>query len=150
VQSIHARALEGGKGCRFGSREEFLGWLYTVAESHLADRHAYWAALRRKPDRLLRLTRAGSTTDDPAAVREPAITSTGPGTRAGRDEDSRRAARALDLLLPKDRALVEGLVAGIALEEQADRLGISYTAARQARHRALRRFRDAFAALARA
>jgi RNA polymerase sigma factor (sigma-70 family) len=149
VQSILARALEGGRECRFGSREEFLAWLYAVAASHLADRHAYWAALRRRPERLLRLTRDGSTTGDPAAVREPPTPGPGPGTRAGRDEEARRAVRALEFLLPRDRALVDGLLADLSLEEQAVRLGISYTAARQARHRALERFRDAFAALAR-
>jgi DNA-directed RNA polymerase specialized sigma24 family protein len=149
VQSILARALEGGKGCRFGSREEFLGWLYAVAASHLADRHAYWAALRRSPGRLLRLTRAGSTTGDPAAVPEPAHPGAGPGTRAGLGEEARRAARALEFILPRDRALVEWLVADVPLEEQAKRLGIAGAAARQARHRALRRFRDAFAALSR-
>lgn len=145
VQAIHARALEHGAACEFPAREAFLKWLYRVAASHLADRHAYWAALRRRPDRLLRLTRPGTESDDPAAVQEPASGGTGPGTRAGRDEDARLAAAALDLLLPRDRDLVEWLVAEIPLEEQAARLGISYTAARQSRHRALARFRDAYA-----
>jgi RNA polymerase sigma factor (sigma-70 family) len=149
VQAIHARALEHGTGCTFVAREPFLAWLYKVAASHLADRHSYWSALRRSPDRLLRLTRAGSDTADPLAVPEPATHATGPGTRAGRDEDSRRAARALALLPPRDRLLVEGLAADVPLDAQAERLGISYTAARQSRHRAVARFRTAYAALLR-
>ena len=149
VQAICARALEHGAACRFAARAAFLAWLHKVAGSHLADRHAYWAALRRAPDRLLRLTSPGSDTDDPAAVREPALTATGPVTRAGRDEDTRRAERALTLLLPRDRTLVEWLVAEVPLEEQARRLAISYTAARQSRHRALTRLRAAFEALGR-
>jgi RNA polymerase sigma factor (sigma-70 family) len=149
VQSIHARALDGGRKCRFGSRQEFLAWLYAVAASHLADRHAYWAALRRRPGRLVHLTRAGAGTDDPAGVREPAGRGPGPVTSAGRAEESRLAARALDLLLARDRRLVEWMVAEVPLEEQARRLGVSYTAARQARHRALERFREAYAVLGR-
>jgi RNA polymerase sigma-70 factor (ECF subfamily) len=147
VQSIHARALEHGVGCSFPSRAAFLSWLYKVAASHLADRHAYWAALRREPHRLLRITCGTAGKDDPGAVLEPVSDATGPGTRADRDEAARRADRALALLLPRDRAFVEWTVAGLPLEEQAQRLGISYTAARQSRHRALARLRDVFAAL---
>lgn len=147
VQSIHARALEAGAQCAFPSRSAFLTWLYKVAASHLADRHAYWAALRREPSRLLRITQAGSAGSDLGATPEPADDATGPGTRAARDEDAARAEKALALLLPRDRAFVEWTVAGLALEEQAARLGISYTAARQSRHRALTRLRSVFAAL---
>jgi DNA-directed RNA polymerase specialized sigma24 family protein len=149
VQAIHARALEHGADCTFVAREPFLKWLYRVAASHLADRHSYWRALRRSPDRLLRLTHAGSDTDDPVAVPEPVTPATGPGTRAGREEEARLALRALTLLLPRDRSLVEGLVADVPVEEEARRLGVTYTAARQARHRAVARFRTAHAALAR-
>ncbi len=145
AQSILARALERGRGCVFPNRAAFLEWLYRVAATHLADRHAYWAALRREPQRLRRITCDGSP--DAGAVREPASDATGPGTRAGRAESARRAERALGLLLPRDRAFVEWTVADIPLEEQASRLGISYTAARQARSRALARLRSVFAAL---
>ena len=149
VQSIHARALESGADLQFPTRKAFLAWLYKVAASHLADRHAYWAALRREPDRLLRITRDGAGTRDARSVPEPAGDATGPGTRAGRDEESRLAEKALSLLLPRDRSLVEWSVADLPLEEQAERLGVSYTAARQARARALERLRKVFATLRR-
>lgn len=145
AQSILARALERGQGCAFPNRAAFLEWLYKVAASHLADRHAYWAALRREPQRLLRITCSG--TADEGATPEPATDATGPGTRADRSESARRAERALGLLLPRDRAFVEWTVADLPIEEQAARLGISYTAARQARSRALARLRSVFAAL---
>ena len=147
VQAIHARALEHGANCSFPSRAAFLAWLYKVAASHLADRHAYWAALRREPHRLLRITSGAGGTHDPGAAPEPVSDTTGPGTRADREESARRAERALALLLPRDRAFVEWTVAGLPLDEQAQRLGISYTAARQSRHRALTRLRSVFAAL---
>lgn len=143
VQSIHARALEHGAGCAFPSRSAFLEWLYRVAASHLSDRRAHWAALRRDPCRLLRITRGIAS--DGRSVAEPVADATGPGTRADRDDAARRAEEALTLLLPRDRELVEWTIAGVPLEDQATRLGISYTAARQARHRALARLRSVFA-----
>lgn len=149
VQAIQVRALEHGRDCAFATREAFFAWLYKVAASHLADRHTYWAAQRRASERLLRLTRSGSQTRDPLAVPEPATPAEGPSTQAGREDDERKALRALDLLLPRDRDLVEWMAQDVPLEEQARRLGISYTAARQSRHRALERFRTAFALLGR-
>ena len=57
--------------------------------------------------------------------------------------------RALDPLLPKDRAMVEENMAGVALEEQVERFGVSFTSAQKACHRDLWRIRDAFAAQSR-
>jgi DNA-directed RNA polymerase specialized sigma24 family protein len=54
------------------------------------------------------------------------------------------ALEALATLLPKDRDLVRWSSEAVPLEEQAERLGISYDAAKQARLRALERFRKAY------
>jgi DNA-directed RNA polymerase specialized sigma24 family protein len=70
---------------------------------------------------------------------------TGPSTFAARREMIALAARALDLLLPRDRDLVRWSSEGVPLEEQADRLGIAYEAVGKARQRAVERFKKTFA-----
>jgi hypothetical protein len=55
------------------------------------------------------------------------------------------AIEALATLLPKDRDLVRWSSEDVPLEEQAKRLGVSYDVAKQARLRALERFRKAYA-----
>jgi len=136
LQGLHLRALERGAAARFDSRGAFLKWIHTVARTHLADRREYWSALKRDSARLVRLSTAGAG--------EAAGTGTGPFTFAARRELAAIAVRALAVLRPRDRRLVRWTAEGVSLEEQAERLGISYTAARQARTRAVNRFRKAF------
>lgn len=142
VQGVHLRALSGGGEFEYRGDKEWLGWLYALARSHIADRHAHWSALKRRPSRLLRLT--GGATDDPDAAAEPAGSATGPSTFASRREQLATAVRALALLLPRDRDLVRWHSEGVDLDEQARRLGIGYDAAERAHLRALDRFRKAF------
>lgn len=141
VQAIHVRALEHEADFRWRGREPFFAWLHQVARTCLADRHAHWAALRRRPSRLVRLTRAGSTS---GAAEEPRAPGPGPSTVASRREDLVRAVRVLDLLLPRDRDLVTWTAEDVDADEQARRLGISRDAAERARRRALERFRKAY------
>jgi RNA polymerase sigma factor (sigma-70 family) len=138
VQGISLRALERANSFRDQGAEAFRAWITTVARSYLADRANYWRALRRKPGALLRLTSGGT-----GGV-EPASTATGPSTFAARREHLKLAARALAALPPRDRDLVKWTSEDVPLEEQAKRLGLSYDAAKQARLRALERFRKAF------
>jgi RNA polymerase sigma factor (sigma-70 family) len=142
VQGIHLNALRHGARFRYQGREPFLAWMHTVARHHIATRRAYWHALKRRPRGLLRLTRAPGT--DPRGVAEPAAGATGPSTFAGRAEHVARAARALDLLLERDRQLVQWASAGTADAEIAERLGLSRAAAERARQRALGRYRKTF------
>ncbi len=144
AQGIRAQALERGRDFEFRTEKEFLSWLYSVARSYLADRHAYWTALKRRPARLLRLTWAGSDTSDAAAVPEPPGTRTGPSTFASRREQLALAVKALALLLPRDRDLVTWDAEGHSVAELAQRLAISHEAAERARRRALERFRKAY------
>ena len=105
VQGIHVRAVERAAEFRYRGREPFFAWIYTLARSHIADRHAYWAALRRRPARLVRLGTA-SGTGAGGSVGEPAATSTSPSAFASRREQLDIALRALALLMPRDRDLI--------------------------------------------
>ena len=107
LQGVQVRALERADQFEYRGREPFLAWIYRLTRSHLADRRAYWSALKRRPARLVRITRA-TPRDDTSAVQEPAGARTGP-------------------------------------ETFAQRLAISYDAAKQARSRALDRYRRAYA-----
>ncbi len=132
VQGIHVRALEAPYEHR--GREPFLKWMYQLARRHLAGRYAHWVALRRKPAALVRLTQAdGATASD-----------TGPRTYAERRELLTIAVRALAILPPKDRQMVQWESEDVPLAERADNMGVSYAAADSARRRALERFRKTF------
>ncbi len=138
VQGITLRALERANSYRDEGAAAFRAWIAAVARSYLADRANYWKAVRRKPGALLRLTSGGTGGVDPAA------TATGPSTFAARREHLELAMRALAALPPRDRDLVRWTSEDVPLEEQAKRLKIGYDAAKQARLRALGRFRKAF------
>jgi RNA polymerase sigma factor (sigma-70 family) len=140
AQGIHARALERGASYRHQGREQFLAWIYSVARTHLADRHHYWGALRRRPSSLVRLANEGST----GVSLEPAATATGPSTFAARREMVHLVAQAMSILREQDRSLVRWLGDGLPMREQASRLGLSYDAAESASRRALERFRKAY------
>ncbi|HEX5138864.1 MAG TPA: sigma-70 family RNA polymerase sigma factor [Planctomycetota bacterium] len=133
LQGVRLRALEHAAEFRYEGREAFFAWLHALARSYLADREKHWSALRRNPGALLRLTAA-----------DPASTATGPSTFASRKEQLKLALEALATLLPKDRDLVRWSSEDVPLEDQAARLGVSYDAAKQARLRALERFRKAY------
>ncbi len=137
-QGVVLRALERGGRYRDDGEASFVAWLRAVGRSYLADRSRYWQALRRRPGGLLRLTAHGSR-----GV-EPADGGPGPSTVASRKEHLRLAVQALATLLPRDRDLVQWSSEEVPLEEQARRLGVGYDAAKQARLRAIERFRKAF------
>jgi len=143
VQAVHLRALEGAARFSFRGERAFLEWMYAVARSHLADRHAYWLALRRSPGALVRLTR-GATTGGGAAAPEPPRDATGPATFAERRDELELAYAALAALLERDQRLVRWSCDGREIREIAKELGVSYDAAERARLRALERFRKAY------
>jgi len=143
-QAIQLRALERGGSFQYGGREPFLGWLHKVARSHLADRHAYWSALRRRPAALLRLTFGATPAPGQPAASMPPGADTGPQTFADRREQVELAIKALALLLPRDQNLIQWASEGVDITEQASRLGLSYDAAERAGARARDRFRKAF------
>ncbi len=144
TQGVHLKAISRAGDFEYRSRPEFEAWVVRIARAHMADRHAHFSAAKRRPERLLRLTRSDSDTRDPASERMPAAATPGPATSADNAEQLRLAQRALTLLLPRDADLVRAEADGLSIQDQADELGISYAAAQRARLRALERYRRAF------
>jgi len=148
VQGIHLRALEAERHFEWRGEKEFLGWLAAVARQHFADRHAYWTALRRRAGKMLRLSALATGTDAGPAEAPPRSPGPGPATLAERRDLLVRAARAIEVLYPRDRDLVRAIVEDEPLSDLARRLGVGYEAAKKARLRALTRFRKAIELLA--
>jgi len=146
VQGVHLRAIEGQSGFEYRSEPEFVGWLFTLAQRHVADRHDYWTALKRRSGSVLRFTLSQGVGGTPL----PAGSTAGPGTFASRRELLELATRSLAALPERDRRLVEWMSEQVPLEDQAARLGISYAAVQRAGVRAQERFRKTFELVRRA
>src|SRR6185436_16816444 len=115
-------------------------WLMRVADNFVKDRRDHWATLKRDGTRLLRISFGDSVAVGMRGVNDLAASVTGPSTFAVRREQVAVAAIALDMLLPRDRELIEGLCNGLSIDEQAQRLGATYEAIERARLRAVERF----------
>jgi len=145
AQGVRTRALERGGSFEYEGDGPFFAWLHRVAQSYLADRANYWSALKRRSSALLRLT-AGGTEGTPgtAAASMPISTATGPATVANRKELLTLAVQVLAALPDRDARLIRWSSEGVTIREQAERLGISYEAAKKAAQRALDRYREAY------
>lgn len=142
VQGICETALHAAAELDVRGDEAFRAWLWTVARRYLAARKRYWGARKRDGGRVLRL---GATHGAPPLV----DTATGPITFADRREHLILAARAIALLLPRDRDLVRWSSEDVDVDTIARRLGISRDAAVRARSRALERLRKTFLVVSR-
>jgi len=142
VQSIHLHALEHRDAFQYRGLEPFLAWINEVARRYLKDRRDHWAALKRRPAGLVRLTQVGS--NDPGAAAEPAGRGTGPATFAARREQLNLAVRALEMLMPRDRDLVRWTTQGHDDDSIATRMHLERKTAARARQRAVERFRKAY------
>jgi DNA-directed RNA polymerase specialized sigma24 family protein len=143
AQAVCAHALAHGAGAASAGPIQ-PGWLFRVAEHYLSDRRDHWSTLKRMGGEVLRTSYAEDPSQDFGAVRELASSVTGPSTFAVRREMLHLATLALDMLLPRDRDLVDGFCRGESLEEQAQVLGGNAVAAAKARSRAMERFRRCF------
>jgi RNA polymerase sigma factor (sigma-70 family) len=150
VQGVHLRALAAADTFTWQGEKPFLAWMHALARAHISDRREHWAAAKRDAGRLLRLTDDPARTSDPRAVASPPEVRRGPATAASHADEVRLALQALSLLSPRDRELVGWESEGVAIDDQAARLGVTYEAAQRARLRAIERFRKTFAVLARA
>ncbi len=144
TQAVVVRALENREQFEYRGDDAFVGWVFTLGRNVLSDRRDHWSALKRRSGVLLRYTASVAASDDPRAVAEPSAEIAGPSTFAARREQIILATRALDLLLPRDRKLVVWSSEGVDIDEQAERLGLSYAAVTQARRRALERLRKSY------
>ena len=145
AQGVRVRAMQRGTAFSYEGEAPFFGWLNRVAQTYLADRANYWSALKRSSASLLRLTAGGgAVSPGTAAADTPVSTMTGPATMAHRKELLTLAVQVLSALPERDARMVRWSSEGVTLQEQADRLEISYEAAKKAGQRALERFREAY------
>jgi RNA polymerase sigma factor (sigma-70 family) len=144
AQDVCALALRHAERLELRGEPAFRAWLFEIAKNHMADRRDYWSALKRAGAVVLRLGVAESGDASWHEVRDVAASVTGPSTFAARREQLALAARALSLLLPRDRALVEAVARGVTAREQALELGWKSGAVESARKRALERYRKTF------
>jgi RNA polymerase sigma factor (sigma-70 family) len=149
VQGIHLKALEGARNFEYRGDKEFRAWLSQVARRFLADRARHWKSLRREAGAMLRVSAGGSGTFGSGGAVDPSATGTGPRSFAARREEVVLAMRALTALFPRDQELIAWIADDLPLDEIARRLGIGYDAAKQARLRAIERFRKTAAAVQR-
>src|SRR5687768_4823928 len=148
VQGVHQEALRSAERLEWRGEEAFMAWLYQIARRHLNNRRDHWFAIKRNGANILRLTWTGPQGE---AQRIPlADTATGPATFANRREQMTLATKALSLLLPRDREIVQWTAAGLSIEDQAARLGMSVEAAQRAKNRAIERLQKAFTIVSRA
>lgn len=144
MQGVHVRCVEQQASFVYRSEPEFLAWAYAIVRGHIADRHDYWSALKRRSGRVLRYTMSQGSEAGRSGVQLPPGSRTGPGTFAERRELLAIATRALAALPTRDQQLVQWHSEKVSLEDQASRLNITYAAAQKAGLRALERFRKTF------
>jgi len=144
AQGVHLQALENRDHFTYQGEEKFMAWLFRLARQHVADRHAYWHALKRNACSVLRISSGDSVSGSFASAVDPPASITGPFTFAQRKELVNTAMKAVASLPPRDRDLVIWMSQGLSIQDMADRLEITYVAAERARLRALDRFRKAF------
>ncbi|MGH7149752.1 MAG: hypothetical protein ACREIU_03585, partial [Planctomycetota bacterium] len=125
----------------------FLGWIAKVARGHIAKRHRYWSVRGRRAGGGTRLS--ATTFGGGSSRREPLAAGAGPRTALLRSEELGQVGKAISVLLPRDRVLLQWSSEGIPIEEVARRLGLSRESAGRVRLRALERFRAAFEAISR-
>ena len=144
VQGMVASALQSAGGFEYQGDAQLLGWLRKVAERYIRDRSEYWNADKRTP-----LPRHSITTSDPSTLTpargvNPPARAPGPATGASQKDEVEAALRAIATLSQRDREILQWLKEGVEPDEMADLLGVSLDAARQAKRRAIERFRDAY------
>lgn len=143
AQGVHMHALRVEERFEYQGEPQFIGWLYAVARRYIADRNAYWKALKRNAGTMLRLTFGASSEPGSGAFAPPARL-TGPQTFAQRREMVDVAAEAIAALPERDQRIVELANRGMDIDQLADALEVSAAAAQRARHRAVERFEKLF------
>ena len=146
AQGVHLHAVRVEDRFEYQGEGPFVRWLLRLAKQHMADRVEYWTALKRDAGPMLRITYGASTTSGGV---QPATPDSGPVTRASRHELLDVAARALDGLPPRDRAIVTLLSGGASIADIAAQLEVTQSAAQRARLRAIERFKKIYTIVSR-
>ncbi len=144
VQGVHLRALEVAERFEYRGEAEFINWLKQLARQHIADRHRYWGARKRCARNMLRLTAADMSTSDSRTGLQIAASTTSPSGYAVRKERFATAIRAISVLLPRDRQIIDWIAEGKPVAEIAETLGLGLEAAERARRRTIERFLEVY------
>lgn len=142
MQGVFTRAIEAAEGFEERNDDSTRAWLFRLARNYLVDRNRHWLATKRRSGQVLRFEMSRSGESTPAL--DPMASQTSPSQFAMRREQLILAARAMNLLMDRDRDLVTWTAQGMSLSDQAERLGIGYDAAAKASQRAQNRFRDVY------
>lgn len=148
VQGVHQEALRAADRLEWRGEDAFMGWLFQIARRYISNRRDHWFAIKRHGANILRLTWTGA--EGEVQQMPLADTATGPVTFANRREQMTLATKAVALLLPRDRDIVQWTAAGVTVQEQATRLNMSVEAAQRAKNRAVERLQKAFTIVSRA
>ncbi len=144
VQGIHMHALRVEEKFEYLGDQAFKGWLMKIAEQHIADRHRYWNAKKRKAERMIQLSGTQSEGSESPGRVDPVSPNTGPFSFAAREDDVDLALEAIKVLKERDQQFVHWMSEGLSTGEVAERLEITESAAERGRLRAIERFRKAF------
>lgn len=144
TQAVITRALESADNFEERDDDSTRAWLFRIARNYLADRTRYWMALKRRSGKVLRFEMSRSGSSDAPAAWDPRASQTSPSQFAIRREQLVTAAKAMNLLMERDRNLVTWTAHQIPISEQARKLDLSYEAAAKASSRAQQRFRDVY------
>lgn len=141
-QGFASEVLSRANRFELRGRGSERAWLFSVAHNFLRDRQRHWAALKRGSGQLLR-SGFGAPGSSRVGLRGDHLPSprTGPLSLAARREELLLVAKALALLLPRDRDLVEWASQGLSNDEIGERLELTPQAAARARAKALERLR---------
>lgn len=138
AQGVHMHALKVADRFEYQGEKPFFGWLFAVARRYIADRNAYWKALKRDAGPMIRVTFGGAGSE--AGMLAPPARLTGPQTFAQRREHLSVAAKAIAALPERDRSIAGMITRELSIDDIAKELGISYEAAQRARLRTIERF----------
>ena len=144
TQAVITRALEAADQFEHRDSDATRAWLFRIARNYLADRSRYWMALKRRSGQVLRFEMSRSGSSGSAIMWDPSASQTSPSQFAMRREQLVTAAKAMDLLMERDRDLVTWAAHQIPISEQAQKLRLGYEATAQASRRAKQRFRDVY------
>lgn len=134
VQSVCADVLQYRQRFQHGGAEEFRHWLFRTAKRKILNRHAFWQAERRSPER----EATGLAPEAAEQLLGPYASVCTPSRAASAREQIERLEQAFDQLSERHRdVILEARVLGRSREEMARERGLSNDALRALLARAM-------------